>query len=536
MLRERPEGSGEHAGAQCVREEADMSRSTSFVASLAVTALGSGAFADEIRVPQQYPTVEVAEMAASPGDRIVVRGTLPDIVRLTAPGVTLDLTRARLESRLEVSADGAAIVGGRLRRGIRVIGRNVRLVGTKVTNAGSKSAAVPVPAIEILESGATLDAVRVRAPRNEWVDGVAGDGAGLTIRRSTFAGGTVGVHVTADDTDVSASRFTGQKEAGVILEGDASRVADSTFERTPGTAIVGIGDGAEVVGNTVRGAAEAILASGAGPTIEANRVDATWTAIDVSASGGATVRGNEVLCSGGARGIRTRGDAVVLSDNVVRGENADTSIHVEGDGCTVTGNTVERSGRPAPGAMGSGILVRGNGAVVSGNGVSDTESGYYGVWTDGTDNEISANQVTGCGSGIVVCGCRNLIASNEVRDAGLDGIVVVGAESVVEDPDVAGAGRCGVLLYGATQVVGGFVRGSGDGGIVALADGSTVDACGLDRNRTGDVVALESCAVTGVDADTRIVTDPAAVPELVEVRDAGFSPPWPVPFPVVAGD
>jgi len=402
------------------------------VAALTLGAAGAAAFADDLRVPSRFETIEDAARASHAGDRIIVRGRVKTATRLDVADVVVDLTRARVDGRLTIDGPRTTVIGGDLRGGLSVHGahavvRGARVRGTGVIENPNLKTAWLTPnggfaVVWVVGDDATLEDLRISAPVGATAIAAAADR--LVVRGCDVRGGASGADLEGAAAAVSGSRFTGASDFGIGVTSDDARIeGDVVGAMRQGTAVLVVGD---------RG----------------------------------VVARNRILAARGV-GISVRGDGDVVERNDVRSTGGARSISFLGSSGAVRGNTVARTAT-AKRAHAAGV------DAISPDGDARSVGVDAGAFVDGIGNDVGGNTITGGVTGMTVCGCANTIGANTVSDVSLDGIVVGGEGSSVTDQVVDGAGRTGVVLFDPVVVNGGTVSGCGGAGIVAFGGGCSL--------------------------------------------------------------
>src|SRR5262245_66651222 len=104
------------------------------LSAFVVAVPAAAAFADDLAVPRQYPTIEEALAAAQPGDRVLVRGGAFDNVQIRKGGVSVVAKGTTIRGYLWIDASNVSASGFRLERGAHVV-----ITGDDVTLSGTKS-------------------------------------------------------------------------------------------------------------------------------------------------------------------------------------------------------------------------------------------------------------------------------------------------------------------------------------------------------------------------------------------------------------
>jgi len=419
-----------------------------------------------INVPADYPTIQAAVDAASPGDTVhVAAGTYKGSVAIAKSNITLQGAGAEQTAiegttwyaiRIYAGAQDVSIRDASIRGpyygGVCVHqGAGASLSRVCVRDCGSYG-------IACVDKGSSL---RVD------VSTVAANGAG------TAGGAGIIVHTQAE-ADVSDNTIEHNPD-GITTWGHARVVATdntirdcerygidaggwegseliahgNTIERTGYHAIQVTGTATgQVTGNTVRNAHYGVAVSfSSAATVTGNEISDCYRGVVVWEKATATIEDNIIVDSGAGTpwgaGILVHTEAEAdVSDNTI--ERSPGGITTWGDARVVARhNTIrdcERTGIAAGGWEGSELIAYGN---------TVERSGIIGIHvTGGASGDLHENEVAASGySGIQVeAKATGVIAKNFVHECSGPGIVCMGTSPSVRDNTITGNGGNGVSV------------------------------------------------------------------------------------------
>ncbi len=389
------------------------------LAAAAVLAAAVAARADDIRVPQDYRTIQQAVDAARPGDRVLV-------------------SRGRHRGPVVVSANGIEIVGN----GARLVAPRARRSHTEGDRVGP---AMLVRAHYVTVRGLTFE-------RGGLV--VLGDGASIE-----------------DNTFQPLARRGNWEGTALRVEGDGAAIRANTVDAatlTWGTGISVVGNGAVVEGNQVTDVTSGIgiLVTGGDFVVSGNTLEG------IGAAGG------DGYCPGiyvdNAGGDVEGG---LVEGNAVR-HGPTAGFVVAGRGIVLRGNTDEvlpegRSGEWTP----TGFVIEGDVNVLEGN---TSLGGGFTVVGDG--NTVTGNHAVGTvGNGFTVDGDGNSLEGDDVDGSDEEGIQILeGAGNAVDGCSATGCASCGLGNWGTdTSVTGSTFLGNGvdfiNGGTLTVFEGNVFE-------------------------------------------------------------
>lgn len=355
-----------------------------------VLAALEGAEAATLKVPQQHTSIQAAVNAAGAGDTILVKaGTYKENVSI-APGkeglVLRGVGKVTIDARPNgASGSGAALAIGA--DGVRVENLLVRLALDGLSSSGVVVVANDVVFKNVKswaneQAGFVIFGHRVRLERCHVqaceLSGIAITGDDSIVDRCTVRQcDSAGISITGNNALVrKCVVHTIEDDSGIEIVGSDAHVIDNAVFDTDGAAIDVQGNDVVIRGNTVR----------SGP-------DADGILIDLATVG--TIENNTcVECF--QAGIRVGGDCssiLVAKNKVLRcGTESSHAIDIDGDQCTITGNTVFE-------AESDGIHVGGTGCVIQSNKVSRCFED--GIQINDVGATVSKNFVKDCvGEGI----------------------------------------------------------------------------------------------------------------------------------------
>ncbi|HTY52667.1 MAG TPA: NosD domain-containing protein [Methanomicrobiales archaeon] len=340
------------------------------VLAMALFLLVAAGAAKTISVPGDYPSINPAIRAASPGDTIVVhKGVYPENLVI---GKSLTLVGDGLPA-LKAKDDG---------NGVTISADNVVFRGFQVTNTRKGFAAIAMASTGsvirdniISDSFTGLNITRSRdiLVKNNIIEGIHqdphynGDGillnesTGVRIVRNAFANNWISIHLNAADAnEVSGNTFYGDNVGMLFGTSSENTVSGNTFmncglniETGPG--ISSYGRNNQVTGNTVNGKPLVYLenrndmtVTGAGQVIllncqrilvTGNSISRATVGIQLWDSDQNTIQGNRLVNNNRGGISLTHSSGNELSDNVV--VLNDDGIHLAySDGNTITRNNV----------------------------------------------------------------------------------------------------------------------------------------------------------------------------------------------------
>lgn len=500
-------------------------RSTNAVCALAVIfAAAPAAFAGDIFVPRDEPTLQEALAAAQPGDRIVVTSTK---VRTGPPQEIL------------VDKSDLTLVG----RGATVIGK-IRITGDRVTVRGFRFIRD-----QFLNAGVGTEGADTTIERNRFKHGEAWAVAGSRPRfeRNRFSGDEGGIFVrSADAAVVRKNRLSSgeirigdgyagyAKPSGALVEGNVG----------PRTGLNTYGAGHVVRGNTLdsmrvndcpQGVVEQNVCRGISDWLSMRTYGAGVQVRDNVATSGLSVKGDGAVVTGNVigttadfsqMGLKVQGDDAVVSSNTIT--NATFGVAVWGARPTIESNSASvGSTAPMFDAKGDfqgcpGIWVQSDvaGGTIANNTITHTYGIGITVLTDGvtvTGNEVhgvgadtsihvvadgvvvESNTIvhtkpgSGTGEGVSLAGDANVVRGNDVTNVPEDAIAVLsGAGNTLTDNVLGGAKGCGI--YVAAEAPGTAIADCTVTdcplGIVNRNAGTAVTGSRLEDNKWADVLDL----------------------------------------------
>ncbi len=441
------------------------------IAALSLAALSAAAEAATLQVGPGKPFATIADAvaAASRGDRIVVyKGRYTESVFVAARSNLVFQARPGVEW-LPATFGGTCLTLSQGADGARVQGFTFRSTGTAVLGEG--------------------------------VNDVA-------ILKCRFRGTTVAIDIDGDRVRVTSCDVRRVVNSVRIVGADC-RIEKTSVIAAFDHAIDVTGDGAVIVGNTVRTVADhsGIAVIGSGATIERNSVaGAQASGIDVEGHD-AVVSRNEIGTNG-YDGIHIVGDRSVVERNEVRSPS-DDGIDVSGQGFTVRGNriydaidtsgaiSVENLPGAAPavladnvvdGSTSTGIRISGVGVRSSGNRVSDCAEPGFRLF--GSDHELTGDVVTGAGqqgflvdaSGVTFTRCEAIECGGDGFRINLAGITLTGCRASAGDAEGLHCGSTGTATFSGCT----FLGNRQDVAVDAM--GSLTDG-GRNKFETGGVTA-----------------------------------------------
>ena len=449
----------------------------------------AAAFADDLRVPRDYRTIEDALVAAAPGDRVVVRGGNFENVHVKRGGVEVVAHGTTVQGYVWIDASNVSVSGIRLGRTghIVITGDDVTVTGTKATGRGRRTIAVQGGRRAVLEGNKlaqgdieVLKGANATVVRNRLKDGtIRSSDVGTSVESNVAPSIEVNsseaslldnhcrqLEAYGDSCDLAnnvVSQSVRVEGSGAVLqgndvdgwmtvEGDDAAISDNSLA-TGG--IIVTGDGASILSNTVETSPLGVGVRGNDFTISGNDVTAmVLPSHDGSVSGfpmcpgiavggwptGGTITDNDVTHQTGV-GIFVQANDVTISGNDVQGIAAATSISVNGTGNTVADNSIDQTNVGQ--AAGDGIDVRGDGNTVSGNDIGVVAQDAILVIT-GTGNVLADNSIDsapGCGV-VIACGVDATVIEGCTVSACAMGIVNAGTStsmtgSTAQDNDFA---------------------------------------------------------------------------------------------------
>ena len=385
------------------------------IPSLLSLVVAASAVADVHKVPSEFPTIQAAVNAASPGDVVEVDdGLYFETVVVNQPDIS-------------IIGDGAVIDAEFTDVCIDVNDRGVRIEGLKLVNG--------IVGIQVTGDDAVILDNEVESIEGNGIDVVGRD---AVIKENRLAG--IGEDAIEYFTDFDFSE---------------TRIEKNEVDRANGAAV-------EAVGGRL--------------TIRKNKGFITEDGIEVSArhpTEKSQVSKNElVLCQNVAVDVDSIGAGVIVKKNDVR-FSGDSGVLVEGDGAQVTSNDIEAAEDSGIRVTGDQALIAKNDIKHVGNdGIRYTASSIgqsvirdnevelatedairvVGSFNEICDNELEKN----FGDGIDIQeGDSNRVLDNECERNAHEGIDNSGTNTRIDDneceknaspkgPDIAGTGNLGV--------------------------------------------------------------------------------------------
>ena len=435
------------------------------VSSSVLVVASAAAFADDLAVPREYPTVEAALAAASDGDRVVVRGTYENM-HITRGDVQIVARGATVKGYVWIDAPNVTLSGFRLGPDGRIIvtGDDVTVSGTKASGHGRRSIAV--------QGGRRAT---IRGSKLVYGDIQVLLGEAATIERNKVLRGSI---MTSDD----GARIDSNVVPDVAAEGDDVQLLGNQC-RWLGAA----GDDCDVSGNKV---IISLRVDGDRATVQSNE---TIGREELTVAGNAAlVLGNEAT----DHGIRIWGDDAVIAENSV----ADThhGIEVVGERFTIAENQVDVMGLPQ--RVFGGPAPTENPAIrtfsqTTGSAILSNDIEHFaspGIDVSGGGVNVAGNDLHGiaAGTSIQITGDANVVADNTIGHTQIaeglgDGIAIVGNENVVQQNVVDGVPLDAILVW------------SGDGNVVTDNDIDAVPGCGIVVTCGASTTTVSDCNVTG---------------------------------------
>ena len=379
------------------------------VLAVVVAMTSASAFADRIRVPQDYLTIQEAVNVAQPGDEIVVKGLQTTAVSIVAKSqLTIRGVGARVET---VGAEEPFFVDSCT--DITITGFSVRNPsdhGIAVSNSTGvrvskcKTFATSGAGIYFVNVvGGTIEKCKLSDAESEAIyliaDGPEDGMADVIVRKNLFVRCGYPLDVEGVRHQITGNRIVDSLDTGIWLTNGASQctVSGNTITDSAKTGIHLDGTDNVVERNVVRGASTigGILVFGTNNLVRRCKVSGTSPGIETwPASSACTLEENKVT---GAAGVGIRAD---------------------GDRHKVLGNVVLRPGN-------EGLVVVGTGGhLVERNAVD--HAGYHGISIAADGVSCNLNTVLFCvGNGIHVNGNLCSIAANRVAHAGAYGFAAV---------------------------------------------------------------------------------------------------------------
>lgn len=383
------------------------------LAALVLLVSAASAFADRLRVPQDFATVQEAVDAAGPGDVILVKGTIAGQVDLTGKsGLTIRGSR-----RASLDAAGAY-------DNLRMSGcTDITLSRLGLVDSGGSSMGVSITnCVRITFDRCTLrdsGALEINDGREVRVVRCSVQGANLTAINLNSL--TEDAATTSDCLIERCTVTDPQAQVAIFVEGTRqsvrrNRVGGEALGAQFGIWLLGSSAQCDVSRNTIDPVVEwGIRAAGTGHVLDGNVVRGTLPHGGISLYGtGHTVRRSRV--SDTSPGVETApgSSACTIAENRVA-RAPGYGVRVDGSGHTVQGNVVSRSEQ-------EGIVVVGSGHLIDRNAVERT--GEDGIWIDADGVSCSLNRVReSAQNGIFVDGDLCSIAANGVERAALYGFV-----------------------------------------------------------------------------------------------------------------
>jgi hypothetical protein len=461
-----------------------------FVLALGTTA---AARADDLRVPEEFRTIQEAVDAASPGDRVLVGpGRYRETVSITTDDLTIEGDGATLQSRrgeggLFVYADGITVSNFLMRR-----------VSVYSEGDGNRFEQVEVqrPRIEFGLSVSGADSVvrdctvqRVRGPKSAdlWLAGihVEGDRSLVSGNRVTDALRIDAVRVTGDDVVVEDNVIDYVAAgAGIMVAGEGFRISGNVLTNVGRTAPTEfrpfgiIADPGMGGGGLVRGRPFVMQRScpgiwvdldSSGGVVTANSVE-HWASEAFNCNvHSTTINGNEARLRG-VDGIAflVDGSEIEFRGNVAIGGRIDiTRGFTFNTGLNFGPNTVEENTIRDESSAGPALFIYGNGNQVSRNVVEGFD--HLGLTIEGNANHVTENTISGGltagGAGMYIGdGATNLLQDNHISGGAGSGFLFSGEsrDNVMEHCTAADNAECGLDQAGnRNEVTDSTFTGSG---------------------------------------------------------------------------
>ena len=403
------------------------------IAAASVLALAGAAAADTIKVPQDQPTIQAGVSAAATGDTVSVsKGVYFENVVVSTAGIRIVGKGAILDGNI-AGVDGDCLT---------INAEDVFVQGITFRNGDS--------GIVLAANGAVITKCTFQAAGNDGVTGTAGT-TSITSCKFLFPSNEA-VDLNGTGNLVSKCTVTRGGSYGVRITGDGGRVESCTFTwLADNSAVLVTGNNAVLLKNKAsNGDADCFRADGTGALVDGNKGDRNdGRLVQVNGNGAIVQKNSGTYCRGG---VFVNGDAAQVLSNKLSNIVATSAIQVDGDGFTVTGNTVSATWDEAPGISANSATVAGGG-LIEGNKVSD--AGGYGFDMDViTGVTLRNNSATRCGTddrgGFNISGDDNTLEGLQVTDAEGPGFVVDGDGNDFVSCTVKKAGTDGFRVDGGT--------------------------------------------------------------------------------------
>jgi len=394
-----------------------MIRTLTLAAALA--ALCTPAFADTLKVPQDFETIQAAIDAAGEGDTVSVSaGQYTETISISSGKDGLTLTgKGKVYINAQPQPDEE---DGSSNDALVIQSNDVTISKLAIRHAKSHG----ILAATVLDgngppmtlTGITIDKVMII---NCGDAGIDLDADGATVSNCTLVGNGDGIQISGDDALVTKTRVLNDDDAGVEINGNNAVVENCTF--------AAIEDGGGV------------YVSGSGATVKKNSVTATeGPGIEVTGGKGHLVEGNRIDTVDGD-GIYVDGDESRILKNAVA-SSCEDGIDAYGNGLVIVSNTVTHVPDDA-----DGIVVGGPGppepdgssgsfeTIIEKNKVfTAVECGYN---LRLIDSMVSKNLAQACGSedegGFILYGSGNTLEKNTSKNGDDTGFYISGDNNLL---------------------------------------------------------------------------------------------------------
>ena len=437
------------------------------ILATALAALTTPAFADTLKVPQDFETIQAAVDAAAEDDTIAISsGQYTENVVVPPAKDGLTITG---KGKVFINAQGVPDDdGGGAGDGIEIQSNNVtvsKLTIRHANDAGIRAGLVtedgPPPPL----TGITIDKVVIINSNNAGIDLVADD---CTVKSCTLFGNGDGLQNDGDNASVTKTRVSNDCDAGIDIEGDDALVDGctvSTIEDGGGVDISGERATVKKCNVSIVDGDGISIDSGSGHLVESNRVETTDSSgIDVD--GDNSVVQKNAVDSPCSSGIDVYGSGLVVASNTVTNVPDDEDgIYVDGPGAPEkdgggsggsVGSTIEKN--KVIGAQEDGYNLSVADSTISKNLAQacsgEDEDGFN---IEGNGNTIEKNTAKGCDdTGFEIRGDDNLILKNKSSDNTDNGIFISGVDStanVLEGNNVSNNFGDGIQNQGTGTVI-----------------------------------------------------------------------------------